>query len=81
MQAFVHKIGSMMGNEDVKPLEFSSLGFWWDPASPNGQSHFQFEQTVGILFSEQWCYSRAPLHTEDHLMLLKEFEEFLLSYA
>jgi hypothetical protein len=78
MQAVVHKIISMIGDEDVKTLNFASLGFWWDPASASAQSHFQFERTLNVPFSEQRYYSRAPLQTEDHLQLLDEFEELLL---
>ena len=79
MQTFVRKITSMMGGNNPGSLEFASLSFWWDPASPNGQSQFQLERTVGTPFSEERYYSRAPLHTEDHLQLLDEFEELLLS--
>ena len=79
MQEFIRKISSMIGADNPGFMEFSSLGIWWDPASPNGQSNFQFERTVGIPFSEQRYYSRAPLHTEDHLHLLDEFEELLVS--
>lgn len=55
------------------------LGFWWDPVSASTQSHFQLERTIGVPFSEQRYYSRAPLQTEDHLALLEEFEEILLA--
>jgi hypothetical protein len=81
MQRFVRKVVSMMGDNNPGTLEFASLGFWWDPLSPNGQSHFQFERLVNTPFSEQRYYSRAPLHTHDHLQLLDEFEDLLLGYA
>jgi hypothetical protein len=81
MQRFVRKIVSMMGDNNPGTLEFASLGFWWDPVLPNAQSHFQFERTVNTPFSEQRYYSRAPLHTDDHLQLLDEFEDLLLGYA
>ena len=78
MQAFVRKIISMIGTDDPGLMELSSLSFWWDFRSSNGQSHFQFERAAGIPFSERRYYSRAPLHTEDHLSLLNEFEDLLL---
>jgi hypothetical protein len=78
MQAFVRKIISMIGTDDLGLMELSSLSFWWDFRSSNGQSHFQFERAAGIPFSERRYYSRAPLHTEDHLSLLNEFEDLLL---
>jgi hypothetical protein len=78
MQAFVRKIISMIGADNAKSLETSSVGLWWDPAMPNQQSHFQFERAVNVPFSEKRYYSRAPLHTEDHLSLLDEFEDLLV---
>ena len=78
MQAFVRKIISMIGTDGPGLMELSSLSFWWDFRSSNGQSHFQFERTASIPFSERRYYSRAPLHTEDHLSLLNEFEDLLL---
>src|SRR5262245_36595769 len=62
MQAFVRKIISMIGTDDPGLMELSSLSFWWDFRSSNGQSHFQFERAAGIPFSERRYYSRAPLH-------------------
>ena len=78
MQAFVRKIISMIGTDDPGLMELSSLSFWWDFRSSNGQSHFQFERAAGIPFSERRYNSRAPLQTEDHLSLLNEFEDLLL---
>jgi hypothetical protein len=78
MQAFIRKITSMIDIDNPDLMELSSLSFWWDPASPNGQSHFQFERTVNTPFFEQRYYSRAPLNTEDHLSFLNEFEDLLL---
>jgi len=78
VQAFIHKIRSMMDTDERGILELASLGFMWDSALPNGQSHFQFERTAETPFSEGRYYSRAPLHTEDHLSLLNEFEDLLV---
>ena len=78
MQALIHKITSMVDTDNSGLMELSSLNFWWDSVSPNGLSNFQFERTVNTPFSEQRFYSRAPLHTEDHLSLLNEFEDILL---
>jgi len=78
MQTFIRKITSMIGTDNPGFMELSGLRFWWDTVSPNGQSHFEFERTVNTPFSEQRYYSRAPLHTEDHLSLLNEFEDLLL---
>jgi hypothetical protein len=39
---------------------------------------FVLERRVGIPFSENVFYSAAPLHTEDHLEVLSEFEALLL---
>jgi hypothetical protein len=78
IQAFIHKIRSMMDTDDRGVLELANLGFLWDSALPNGQSHFQFERAAETPFSERRYYSRAPLHTEDHLSLLNEFEDLLV---
>ena len=79
MQTFIQKIMSMTGEEDIKTMEWAGLGFWWDPASASAQSNFQLERVIGIPFSEQRYYSRAPLHTADHLQLLEEFEKIILA--
>jgi hypothetical protein len=39
---------------------------------------FRFERKLKTLPSEKKFYSSAPLHTEDHLKLLDEFEELLM---
>jgi hypothetical protein len=78
MQAFIHKIQSMMDTQESGVLELATLGFLWDFALPNGQSNFQFERVVDIPFSERRYFSRAPLHTEDHLSLLNDFEDLLV---
>ncbi len=80
LQELARRIASMLGTQNTISFEFASLGFWPDPASTGGisLSHFQFERKVNTPFSERRYYSRAPLHTDDHLKLLDEFEELLV---
>ena len=80
LHEFARRISSMLGTQNTIPCEFASIGFWPDPASTGrvSISNFQFERKANTPFSERRYYSRAPLHTDDHLKLLDEFEDLLV---
>jgi hypothetical protein len=78
LQAFADRITSMLGNVPGTLFEPASISFWADPSAPFHYSHFVFERKVNTPFSEHRYYSRAPLHTIDHLKLLEEFEDLLI---
>ena len=78
LQAFADRITSMLGNEPNTQFEPAGISFLPDPSFPNRHSHFIFERKADAPFSEHRYYSRAPLHTADHLKLLEEFEDLLI---
>ena len=77
--AFANKITSLLGEQGTTIYEPASISFWPDPSVTTQQVNFQFERKTNIPFSENRYYSRAPLHTDDHLKLLEEFEDLLVS--
>jgi len=58
-------------------FKLAGLSFWSDPGQGTPASIFSFERQVGKPFSEGRYYSQAPLHSDDHLSLLEEFERLL----
>jgi hypothetical protein len=78
LQEFANRITSLLVNQDTIVFAPAGISFWPDPSFPIRHSHFQFERKQNIPFSENRYYSRAPLHTDDHLKLLEEFEDLLI---
>jgi len=78
LQAFADRISALAGNVPRTAFEPASIGFWADPSSPFRHSNFVFERKTDTTFLEHRYYSRAPLHTADHLNLLEEFEDLLI---
>ncbi|HEY2545124.1 MAG TPA: hypothetical protein VGI46_03570 [Candidatus Acidoferrum sp.] len=74
---FCKRISVLLGIENKAPFETFGISFWNDPALPTGLQHFRLERKVGVPFSENRYYSIAPLQSDDHLALLKEFESLL----
>jgi hypothetical protein len=77
---FAAQIASLVPNNAGTGIEFASLGFW--PIHP--QSHavigpFRFERKLHTLPGENKYYATAPLHTDDHLKMLDEFESIFMS--
>ena len=60
-------------------LETTGILFMRDPGKIGRPGPFKLERQEGIPFEENRYYSLAPLKTEDHLELLKEFEKILTS--
>ena len=60
-------------------FHLSGITFRSDQTTPAAASPFQFERRVNVPFSENRYYSAAPFATEDHMALLREFEELFLA--
>jgi len=62
--------------EDIL-LETGGISFMRDPGKIGRPGPFKLEKQEGIPFEENRYYSLAPLQTEAHIELLKEFERIL----
>src|SRR5262249_25958385 len=43
-----------------------------------GPTAFRIDRLAGVPFEDKKYYSSAPLHTEEHISLLEEFEKYLV---
>jgi hypothetical protein len=59
-------------------FEVTSLTFATDPQFQVRPSPFQFERKIGVPFADNRYYSQAPIHTDDHETLLREFESLFM---
>jgi hypothetical protein len=73
---FTAKIAKLLPTAPGTDFEVASFGFWpiGHPLPNTSLAQFKVERKLGSLPSENKYYSSAPLHTEDHLALLNEFE-------
>lgn len=78
LEQFAARISSLQANSPPIAYEVSSIGFWPDPAIQQWRpSPFRLERKVDTAWSENRYFSAAPLHTEDHIKLLEDFEQLL----
>lgn len=75
LQGFAGKISSLL---DRIPFDFSGVAFSVHPNPPWQYSPFRIERKVNTPWQDNRYFSSAPLHTEDHIALLEEFEQNLL---
>jgi hypothetical protein len=79
LKAFTERISSLQGSVPQISYECSSIIFLPDPSVQQWRpSNFVLERKLNVPISENRYYSVAPFHTEDHLELLKLFEEHIL---
>jgi hypothetical protein len=80
LRGFADKISSLISGSPKAPIEIAAVIFSPLPTIQNVQlSPFTFERKSGTLPEENKYYSRAPLHTDDHINLLNEFEATFMS--
>lgn len=77
LQQFANRVSSLVSNE-ASPFRIG-ITFFSDPSYPGTQLSFKLEPAAGSPFSENRYYSHAPLKTDEHLLLLEEFESTFLS--
>lgn len=64
--------------QGAPPFQIGGLSFWADTSNLAFKiAPFTIERKVGAPFSENRYYSKAPLHTDDHIRLIGELEEIL----
>jgi hypothetical protein len=79
LTTLANRISQLIPEPKNLPFQASSIGVWpVFEASKNVSPPFQFERRVNTPFSENRYYSRAPLHTDDHLLVLNEFDSMLV---
>jgi hypothetical protein len=78
---FAAKIDSFVPSRLGAPFQVSAFSFWptQTTAPPVVIGPFRFERKLQTNPSEGKYYSTAPLHTDDHLRLLEEFESIFMS--
>jgi hypothetical protein len=73
---FAGKMSAVYGT----PFESGGISFWADTSVlPFKPQAFSIERQLHKPFAENRFYSQAPLQTDQHLTLLKEFEELFTS--
>lgn len=74
---FANRLRELTPNSPPE-FEASGLHLWTSPIAAGLKPLvFSFERQVQKPFQERRYYSQAPVHTEDHLALLQEFEQIL----
>jgi hypothetical protein len=78
---FAAKIASSVPAKLGMPFEVAAFGFWptQPPVPPIVLGPFRIERKLQTLPTEGKYYSTAPMHTEDHLQLLDEFESVFMA--
>lgn len=82
LERIIRFIESRLTTMDGNPrkYEVAALNFWSEDLSKNyAPSEFKFERKIGLSFSSNQYFSRAPLQTFEHLELLDELEKLLAS--
>jgi hypothetical protein len=76
LNEFAAKISEYYKQVGMAPEELRGISFWADPTqSALPPAPFTIEHKIGAPFSEGRYFSKASLHTDKHLELLKDFEQ------
>jgi hypothetical protein len=78
---FAAKITNLLPSKLGVPFQVAAFSFWptQSMAPPIVLGPFRFERKLHTQPTEGKYYSTAPLHTDDHLRLLDEFESVFMS--
>lgn len=77
---FAAKLTGHFKGLPVPAFQVGGISFWTDQtqcAFPVPPAPFTIERKIGAPFGENRFYSKASLHTDKHLELLKDFEDML----
>jgi len=76
MAGFAEKLTNLSGS--ATPYEFGGVSFIGDfSASSLKLASFMIERRLNAPFKENRFFSKAPFHTDDHLVMLTEFENLI----
>lgn len=76
LKTLANRISELKYGQPVT-FEFSGLSFLPEPPAQATISAFSIERKVNTEWSENRYYTKAPLQTDAHLRVLKEFEKVL----
>jgi hypothetical protein len=80
LAAFADKISQVHGHKNASPFEVGGISFWSDVSMAALKfAPFSIERRLNAPFSENRFYSKAPIHTDEHLNLIADFEMLLAS--
>ncbi|MDB6157024.1 MAG: hypothetical protein JWO04_730 [Gammaproteobacteria bacterium] len=73
--SFVNSLKSGLGTHQPRPMALTHINFGSEPAPGAQSTALRIEREVGTPFAENRYYSAAAIPTNDHLDLLRKFEE------
>lgn len=77
---FASKISTLIDGSRKPHFDFSALAFWPEQSlAPSIYPAFDFARKINSLPEENKYWSKAPLHTDDHLNMLNEFETLFMA--
>lgn len=79
LAAFSSRIADAMTHVPNTQFQFAGISFWSAPNDSGVHKIFSLERQAGKFFSEKRYYSQAPLHTEEHMRLLEELEQLVMT--
>jgi hypothetical protein len=75
---FAERLSMIHGHKCAGPFEVGGISFWADTSMAALKfAPFLLERKLNAPFSENRYYSKAPLHTDEHVRLLEDFEGLL----
>jgi|HubBroStandDraft_6_1064221.scaffolds.fasta_scaffold314734_2 hypothetical protein len=80
LTAFADKLSAMCSNTAPTHFELGGISFWTDSTfAVTKTSPFLIERKANAPFNENRFYTKAPLQTEQHIVILAELEAILIS--
>ncbi len=79
LESFADRLSRVHGHKGATPFEVGGISFWSDVSSVALKfAPFALERKANTPFSENRYYSKAPLHTDEHVELLGDFERIMI---
>lgn len=72
---FADSLQAGLGPHQPKPMLLTHLNFGVDPATGAPQPMLRIEREAGTTFDQNRYYSSATIPTDDHLKILRKFED------
>lgn len=78
LQIIADRITELRQWDQTSPkFEFSGVSFFPPPLAQPSVAGFAIERKIGVEWTENRFYTKAPLQTPDHILLLNELEHLL----